>query len=256
MGRAGLIGVTVVPPVVLELAARLAALGWVTDLFVGGSLATADYVPGVSDLDLVVLVDGPLASERTTRVTSLHRELDEGIGSGQALGCAYVAGSRVNDLDARHPTWSHGSLVARSLSGIVRAELVLHGWAVFGRPPQDVLPAMGPDDVRAASRAELLGYWARAARHPLWWLDPVMPDLGLTSMARGRHALSTGTLLTKTRAIDEAHAPDWLIDQMRARRRGEPVVSPRFRSAAVAWTDARRTVARARRFTGAASAAW
>lgn len=46
---------------------------------------------------------------------------------------------------------------------------------------------------------ELAGYWTRAARHPLWWLDPVMPDLGLTPMARGRYAVSTGELLSKTR---------------------------------------------------------
>ena len=36
-------------------------------------------------------------------------------------------------------------------------------------------------------------------------------------MARGRHALLTGQLLTKTAAIEVADAPRWLIDQMRAR---------------------------------------
>ena len=39
-------------------AGELAALGWVSDLLVGGSLATGDYVPGVSDLDLVALAAG------------------------------------------------------------------------------------------------------------------------------------------------------------------------------------------------------
>jgi hypothetical protein len=66
-------------------------------------------------------------------------------------------------------------------------------------------------------------------------------------MARGRHAMSTGELLTKTRAVEEADAPDWLVDQLRARRRGVDVVSPRLRSALIAWTDARRTVSGARR---------
>ena len=215
-------------------------------MFVGGSLATGDYVPGVSDLDLVALADGPVGAARTRDVTTLHRALDAGVGAGHDLGCVYVEESRLSDLDARHPTWTHGSLVDRTLSGIARAELVLHGYAVLGRPPQDVLPAMGPDDVRDAARSELLGYWARAARHPWWWLDPVMPDLGLTAMARGRYAMSTGELLTKTRAIEHAHAPDWLIEQMHARRRGERVGSPRVRSAVIAWTDTRRTVAGAR----------
>jgi len=119
---------------------------------------------------------------------------------------------------ALHPAWTHGSLVQRILSGIVRAELVRHGFAVFGRSPGDVLPAMS---------------------------DPVMADLGLTSMARGRHTLVTGELLTKTQAIEQADAPDWLIDQLRVRRRGENVTSPRVRTALIAWRDARRTVVRA-----------
>ena len=110
-----------------------------------------------------------------------------------------------------------------------------------------MLPQVTDDDVRRAAHAELCGYWARAARRPLWWLNPTIADLGLTSMARGRHALQTGQLLTKTQAIEQAHAPAWLKDQFRARRRGEHVTSPRARTALIAWRDACRTVASTRR---------
>lgn len=229
-----------------ELGSRLVPLGWVTDLLVGGSLATGDYAPGISDLDLVALVDGPVDTTRQVVLAELHRGLDEGTGLGLKLGCVYVDRARLLDLEALHPTWSHGSLVQRILSGVARAELVRHGYAVFGRAPLDVLPAMSADDVREAARAELTGYWTWAARRPTLWLDPVIADLGLTSMARGRHTLATGELLTKTRAIEQADAPAWLIDQLRSRRRGEDVTSPRVRTALIAWRDARRTVARAR----------
>ena len=238
---------TYVPPVVRHLADRLDGLGWVTDLLVAGSLATGDYVPGVSDLDLVALTGGPVSRARQEMLTSLHRELDRGAAHGLELGCAYVDAGRLADLGALHPTWTHGSLVQRSLSGVTRAELVRHGFAVLGRPPAAVLPEMTDDDVRRAARAELCGPWAQAARRPLWWLNPVFADLGLTSMARGRHALQTGRLLTKTQAIERAHAPAWLKDQLRARRRGQRIASPRTRTALIAWQDARRTVASARR---------
>jgi len=56
-----------------------------------------------------------------------------------------------------------------------------------------------------------------------------------------------GEVLTKTQAIERVHAPAWLKDQLRARRRGQPVASPRGRTALIAWQDARRTVASARR---------
>jgi hypothetical protein len=106
---------------------------------------------------------------------------------------------------------------------------------------------MTDDDVRRAARTELCGYWAYAVRRPLWWLSPMIADLGLTSMARGRHALETGQLLTKSQAIEQAHAPAWLKDQLRARRQGQRVASPRARAALIAWRDARRTVTSARR---------
>jgi hypothetical protein len=242
-----------VPPAVADLAADLAVLGWVRDLLVAGSLATGDYLPGVSDLDLVAIVDGPVDDARLATLSALHRELDAGEAAGLDLGCVYVAEDALLDLDARHPTWTHGVLVDRILSGVTRAELVRHGFAVLGRPPQEVLPAMTDDDLRDAARAELCGYWAWAARRPRIWLNPVIAELGLTSMARGRHTLRTGRLLTKSDAVEQASAPGWLIDQLRARRRGEDVPSPRIRTGWIAWRDARRTVRAARRDRGVRS---
>ena len=235
------------PQIAQHLATELSPLGWVTDLLVAGSVATGDYRPGVSDLDLVAIVDGPVEEERQATLTTIHRRLDDGPGRGLHLGCVYVAQARLLDPLAEHPTWTHGAMVGRILSGITRAELVLHGHALFGRPPDKMLPPMSVDDVREAARAEITGYWARAARHPQWWLNPVIADLGLTSMARGRHALASGALLTKTDAIERANAPSWLIEQLRARRLGEDVTSPRLRTALIAWNDTRRTVAAARR---------
>ncbi|MFJ8577690.1 hypothetical protein [Micromonospora sp. NPDC093277] len=235
------------PPVVAEFGTELTALGWVSGLLVAGSLATGDYLPRVSDLDLVALVDGPVDAARQGALTDLHRRLDAGVGVGLNLGCVYVDTTTAIDVQLRHPTWTHGQLVERILSGITRAELVRHGYAIFGPAPRDVFPPMSADDVRAAARAEVTGYWAWAARRPWLWWDPVIADLGLTSMARGRHALANGELLTKTAAIQRADAPAWLIDQLAARRRGESVSSPRLRTALIAWRDARRTVARTRR---------
>ena len=240
-----LTGVTDVPPAVSNLADRLAELGWVLDLFVAGSLSMGDYVPGVSDLDLVALTDGSVNEQRQAILVELHQDLDRRAAVGLDLGCVYVDVNELPDGDALHPTWTHGSLVHRILSGVTRAELVLHGFAIMGRPPAAVLPAMTADDVRRAAHEELCGYWAWASRRPLMWLHPVIADLGLTSMARGRYALETGQLLTKTAAVEQAHAPAWLKRQLRARRQGELVRSARIRTAFIAWRDARRTVAHA-----------
>ena len=131
----------------------------------------------------------------------------------------------------------------RALSGITRAELVTCGIRVHGREPTALLPSMTADDIRAAARAELCGYWAWAVRRPLIWLDPVIAELGLTSMARGRAGLADGRLISKTEAIDGIHAPDWLRRHLAERRRGGRVTSPRVRTGVVAWRDAQATVA-------------
>jgi Nucleotidyltransferase domain len=236
------------PAVVAEFGTRLRSLGWVTELFVGGSAATGDYTPGVSDIDLVTLVADPVDAARQATLVAVHLDLDEGAAAGLDLGCVYVEDALLHDDGALHPTWTHGALVQRILSGVARAELVRDGYAVFGRSPRNVLPAMSDDDVRRAAHAELTGYWTWAARRPWMWLDPVIADLGLTAMARGRHALTTGQLITKTDAIDHVHAPAWLVTQLRARRHGEHVRSPRLRVARIAWIDARRTTADAKRW--------
>ncbi|AGL20040.1 nucleotidyltransferase domain-containing protein [Actinoplanes sp. N902-109] len=230
--------------VVDDFGERLAALDWVSDLLVAGSLATGDYTAGVSDLDLVALTDGPVGPERQATLVALHRQLDAGPARGLKLGCVYVDSATIAEPDRKHPTWTHGVLVQRILSGVTRVELGRHGYAVFGRTPG---PAVTDDDVRAAAKAELTGYWTWAAWRPWIWLDPAMAELGLTSMARGRHALTHGDLLTKTAAIRQARAPRGLLDRLAARRRGEPVPLPRVRAGLIAWLDAVRTVSWARR---------
>lgn len=231
------------------LSQRLTTLGWAPDLMVGGSLATGDYIAGVSDLDLVAIVLGPVDEERASTLVALHEDLDRGVGNGADLGCVYADLNSLSDAAVEHPMWTHGGLVHRTLSGIARAELVRYGFAVHGRLPSALFPPMTDGQVRAAARAELCGYWAWASRRPAMWRHPVIADLGLTSMARGRWAMETGRLLTKSEAIERAHAPAWLIDQLRARRHGEPVVSPRLRTGWIAWRDARRTVRSARTAT-------
>lgn len=234
------------PDVVREVGRQLTALGWVSDLLVGGSVASGDYLPAVSDIDLVAVVKGPMDAGRLDVLSSLHRGLDSSVGLGLRVGCVYADEARVLDPQARHATWTHGSPVMRILSGVTRAELVRHGYAVFGRTPLEILPAMSDDEVRRAALAELTGYWAWAIRRPTLWLDTAFADLSLLSMARGRHTMATGELITKTQAVDLLDAPAWLIDQIRRRRRCEDVASPRLRAAAAAWRDAHRTVTHAR----------
>lgn len=229
---------------VRELGRRLRTVVAVDALWVGGSYATGDYVAGVSDLDLVAVTSQALTGPTLARIVRVHQDLDIGPARGMGLGCQYADAERLLDVTAAHPTWTHGELVTRRVSLVTRVELVLHGYALSGPPPNQLLPPVAPDDVRAASYAELAGYWSYAARRPhIFVALPPMVDLGLTAMARGRHGVATGELLSKTAAIEQTRAPQWLKEQLRARRRGDDVESPRWHAGYVAWRDVRRTTA-------------
>ena len=96
------------PAAVSALAQRLTQLGWVSDLLVAGSLATGDYLPGVSDLDLVAVVDGPLDRAREAVLVGLHRELDRFAAVGAKLD---VSTSRTASWMTRTPSTRHGRTV-------------------------------------------------------------------------------------------------------------------------------------------------
>ena len=104
-----------------RVSGQLRELGWIRALLVAGSLATGDYVSGVSDLDLVAVTDGPVSKQHVDALVALHRRLDAGEARGLDLGCQYVDEAAVADRAQEHPTWTHGRLVQRILSGVTRS---------------------------------------------------------------------------------------------------------------------------------------
>ncbi len=90
--------VTVQSPAVEEFGARLAELALVRDLLVAGSSPTGDYVPGVSDLDLIAVVNGPVDDPRRAALIALHRRLHHGRAANANLGCVYLSDAQPLDV--------------------------------------------------------------------------------------------------------------------------------------------------------------
>lgn len=213
-------------PVVTDFAARVRDLAGLVGLYAGGSLATGDYRPGVSDLDLVVVLEEPPSRRQRRALTRLHRELVRSDATARGLHCAYLPLRGVEDLTARHWTWAFNELFRRPVSGIARAELLVDPVVVLGPPPVTVLPAMGREAVAAAARGELAGYWSATVCKPRLWLQDVYVDLGLLTLVRAEAAITEGRLVTKAEALGGLHRfgvePD-LVEQIRRRREGEEV---------------------------------
>jgi hypothetical protein len=211
-------------PVVVELAAALGDA--VQGLYVGGSVASGDYRPGVSDIDAVALVERPPDPARRRHLTETHQRLVREATGAAELHCAYVSLRHVGDGAYRHWTWAFEELFRRPFSAIARAELLTDPVVVHGPAPSRWLPAMSVTDVRDAARSELSGYWTRALRRRAIWHQDVYVDQGVTTVGRADLTIREGRLVTKTDGI--AHLADLglqaeILDGVRRRREGEDI---------------------------------
>ncbi len=133
--------------------------------YAGGSLASGDFQPGRSDLDLVAVIAAELDDRQRRQLRTLHEQtlLDP---SAAKLHCVYVPVGNVEDVAAKHVTWAHGTLFQREFSGIGRAELLQAGITVLGPESAELLP---PVDVarpeqRLAGRCACTGPLRSACR--------------------------------------------------------------------------------------------
>jgi hypothetical protein len=208
-------------PELEELNVGLATRGAV-GLYVGGSIASRDYRPGISDIDAVALVDKPPRPAAREELTALHKRLAER-GHGEALHCVYVPLTDAVDPSRSHWTWAFGELFRRPLSRIARAELLADPVVIFGPKPRSWLPAMSDAELRDAAREQLAGCWARALRKRAIWHRDVYVDLGLTVWARAEATITDGRLITKSEAIArmrERGVPCDIVDQVESRHAG------------------------------------
>jgi predicted nucleotidyltransferase len=211
---------------VRTFAERVRPVAGVTAFWVAGSLASGDYRPGVSDLDLVALVAARLDDRRQHALVDLHEDLVRSDHRAAALHCDYVAAAEVDDVTAEHLRWAHGELYRHPLSGIARAELLRFGLTLHGPVPRDVLPPVSVADLAAAVRGELTGYWADALRKPHLWLQDVYVDIGLFTLARAEATLHEGRLITKQDALPRLAGlgvDPGLVAEITQRRHGQAV---------------------------------
>ena len=211
-----------VAPIVADFAERVRPIAGVAGFYAGGSIGSRDYRPGLSDLDLVAVIDSPLTRHRREKLRDFHRTL--GVPK---LHCAYVPAGATADVAQKHVTWAHERMFRRPFSGISRTELHQFGVTVYGPGPGEVFPPLSSPALAEAARVELRGYWRYAVRRRKLWLTDLHVDLGLTTVSRADVTITSGRLITKTAAIERLPAlgvPKELALEIARRRRGELVI--------------------------------
>ena len=158
-------------------------------LYLGGSFATGDFVPGVSDYDLLAVCARDLSDAHVGRLRTYHATLAVAEPESLRLEGDYAPRASLVAEGTTEPAWwfRDGALQQPEfmLSADNIANMRADGIALYGPPPRELLPVVTPDDVRAAVRNMLAeapdASSERAAAHEI---------LGV---ARSLAALETGT---------------------------------------------------------------
>jgi hypothetical protein len=213
-------------PVVAAFGAAVRPVAGVLAFYAGGSLATGDFRPGISDLDLVAIVARPLSPAARGDLLALHESFAAEHDDAAKLHCAYVPEQHATDVGRKHLWWAHGRLLRRPFSGIGRGELQQGGIVVHGAPPAAYLPPLSRAELAEAARVELRGYWTGAVRRTAVWHTDLHVDLGLTTVSRADATIGDGGLITKREAIarlPRLGVPDHLAAEIAERRAGRTV---------------------------------
>lgn len=207
-----------------RLRAGLVARGDLAGLYVYGSLATGDFSPACSDIDVIVMVEREPDKAALGELARLHDALASSGGAAERLNCLYVPVEAGSDPDRLHNYWFGNRMTHWQLKVMTQAELTSVGVALYGPWPPPGIAPVPIEDIQAAVYEEITGYWRGIAGRKKLWLQDQWVDHALTVLPRAEAVLATGDLITKAEAISrfaDFGVPAALAQEIRHRRDGQ-----------------------------------
>jgi hypothetical protein len=178
-------------------------------LYLGGSLGLGGFDPASSDVDVLVAAARAVPEAAVERLRRLHGALHAEGGWAARLEVVYLPLATLRRFDPRDtarypfggasdrefalgrqgPTWVLDRWVVRE-----------HGLVVAGPDPRELIDPIGPDQLRDAVLASMLGDWAGRARGDgdVAWLRPRnYQAFAVLTMCRDLYVLEYGLLVSK-----------------------------------------------------------
>ncbi|MDH6216177.1 nucleotidyltransferase domain-containing protein [Streptomyces pseudovenezuelae] len=186
-----------------------------------GSLAGGDYQEGRSDLDLIVVLDRPVALGTVWRVATLHPRLRAAEPLAVKLHCSYLTPAPTADTDRSHLTWAHDLLMRRPVTPVTRRELHAFGRVLHGLAPAELLPEVSDRELADFVVRDQREFWRPNVDRARQWTEDGWVDVGMTTFARASATLRDGRLISKREALDllpELGAPVEVVEDIRRRR--------------------------------------
>ena len=187
------------------------------DQFVGmylyGSLSSGDFDPETSDIDFLVVTANVLSEKQIADLQAMHEQTwATSLKRAGKLEGAYVP----LELIRRHepkgapcPGVNEGRFYVANLGSdwIIQRHVVReHGVVIEGPDPKTLINFVSPDEIRAAVREILQEWWFPMLDDPSWLMehDNAYHAFAVITMCRVLHALETGTIVSKPKAIQWA----------------------------------------------------
>lgn len=202
-----------------------AALG---DALIGvylyGSLALGDFDPASSDIDFLVVTDGPLPPEAVARLAAMHAEIAaSGSPWARRLEGSYFPAAAIRRHDpanAVHPSigvdWDFGLHPHRADWDVQRHVVREHGAALRGPSPDTLIDPVSADTLRATMVKNTREYWAAQLDGPApeWLRTREYQAFAVLTMCRVLYTLEHGDVVSKP--VAAAWASSELGDPWRA----------------------------------------
>ncbi|HYF80755.1 MAG TPA: aminoglycoside adenylyltransferase domain-containing protein [Symbiobacteriaceae bacterium] len=166
-------------------------------VYLGGSAAMGDFAPESSDLDFLVVTRGELSLEDAVAIKLLHQDLLRRYPDAVRLEGDYAPHEVLVPEGTTEPVpgCEKGKFLPKvgeiMLSADNIADMRDHGVSFFGPPPADLLPAVMPEQVRAAVRTMIT-----EGLDP--FDSPVEAAANLLNLVRSACSLECGRPVTKS----------------------------------------------------------
>jgi predicted nucleotidyltransferase len=128
-------------------------------IYLGGSYATGDFVPGASDYDLLVVTAGEPTADQVARLRAYHADLARRDPESLLLEGDYDPIDALVPEGTTRPVWWFREGALRGPEFMLSADNIMNmrdvGLVVVGPTAREVLPPVTQDQVRAAVREML-----------------------------------------------------------------------------------------------------